>query len=120
MTLLDNELVQRYFGCTGKDDYERASATAFLILQAMQEPIKKGDKYLRIDEINGVYEMVLDRDFNFPSFHPFNLRLPDRFQKQGCDCKCHSVHAGLCKCGVQGPTPDGPFNFNLRAETLEN
>ena len=106
--ILDNELVLKYFGDNSRDPFCN-QRMAYNILRAMEEPIKKGDKYLEL-MVNGIVREKLAEGVSYVVYgdplHPYYLRLPDRFQKQECDCKCHSVHAGLCKCGVEGPTPE--------------
>lgn len=56
--ILDNELVKKYFNCNscketeGQTDWHRA----FKILDAMQQPLRKGERYLLID-----YEIICEK-----------------------------------------------------------
>lgn len=107
-SLLDNELMQKYFGAAGKDDYERACCTAFNILQAMQEPIRKGDRYLFWHK-DKVTEMVWE-DFmaTIEESHAEHLRLPDAFQNQEkfcCDLHQHVPGVTEYPCTMKKPTP---------------
>lgn len=76
MTILDNELVRKYFSAFGNGE-----TMAERVLTAMQEPIKKGDKYLQL--ANGEWrEMEWGLPKTITGFHGFDLRLPSRFQAQ--------------------------------------
>lgn len=72
MNILDNELVRKYF--YEGDHYLMTDR----ILEAMQQPIKKGDKYLNLFISGEILEHV--SEYAFPAFHSWALRLPDRFQ----------------------------------------
>ena len=77
MNILDNELVQKYFGDSVPDDY---GDMAMRILQAMQEPIKKGERSL-VFSGNSFYEVEATEDREpYGEFHPQQLRLPSEFQ----------------------------------------
>ncbi len=98
MTLLNNELVLKYFG--GHDgkhiDGMCDDLIALRVIQAMQEPIKKGEKYLIWDSITS----FVKEDESFSTLGPgvVSLRLPDRFQKRltmGC------IHGEECACFSQ-------------------
>lgn len=97
MNILDNELVRLYFGCGRRDDKFCADKEcnvhqetwALRFLTAMQEQIKKGEKYLGISS-NGqieIHEQKVEDECYL--FHPYALRLPSRFQpteKKECEC----------------------------------
>jgi hypothetical protein len=93
--ILDNELVRKYFAfdLEGKE-YDQSSIAA-CVLHAMQEPIRKGERYLgwpSYTTVNQWTEQVCGEHEITPiDFHPFQLRLPDRFQKRECK-------AGFLKC----------------------
>lgn len=86
MDIFDNELVRRYFGFQQGEiipvDYIQQDVvpkywTAYKIQKSMQDPIKKGELYLRLPD--GLVVECLDPT---PAdlYHPFMLRLPGRFQ----------------------------------------
>lgn len=114
--LLDNELVRKYFGCPANDCREHVPCytveqhMAFRVLHAMQQSIKKGERYLNwSDNDGGFYETMAQGDHDAENPHWGVLRLPDRFQKKECcdqyfggSCPtCHSVHS--CR-----PKPEPP------------
>lgn len=88
VTLLENELVRKYFkaeACihvplSGTCD----GCVALRILKAMQQPIQKGNRLLVIGTDSLIYETDAIKDHN--GIHPFDLRLPDAFQKQEKEC----------------------------------
>lgn len=86
MTLLENELVRKYFGaCEHGDSLTSPCLCRFgyasRVLEAMQEPMKKGDKYLAWD-IHGAWmeKVSPNGTADFVTFHPYDLPLPSRFQ----------------------------------------
>lgn len=91
MNILDNELVRKYFGegtAFNSEDHHK-KIMAFRVISAMQQPIRKGERYISLD---GIVEMVAEIDMT--GSHFYCLRLPDAFQKQECE------HAGLKRyCG---------------------
>jgi len=107
-SLLENELVQKYFAI---DDWDggckRCDAQA--VLRAMQEPIRKGDKYLFWKLVPEI--MTCATEDLETTWHPDYLRLPDRFQterkekclfcaKESGECKClENLRAHRCWCG---------------------
>lgn len=103
MGLLDSPLVRKYFGCDNigcimlGESIEKFKIfhMAFRVLEAMEQPIKKGDKLLVIGTDSLIYETNAIKDHD--GIHPFDLRLPPRFQppaKKGCD------HHFKCRCGA--------------------
>lgn len=114
MSILDNELVKKYFEC------ERGCVCKWRgigdhmcrkIVIAMQQPIKKGERYLGLDMDGAVCERNI-----YPSsenLHPFSLRLPDQFQpkvtaegtetKEMRYCK-HIVISGCSECDKPAET----------------
>lgn len=114
MNLLENELIWKYFKeCDYDHDHESANAhcVALNILQSMQEPIKKGERALEWAEV--CWREIVIRDETYigsAEFHPTILRLPDRFQKQECDCICHRNsgvwHNKPCDCAYNPPKPE--------------
>ena len=103
--LLDNELVQRYF--SGKDDNSDPLGSidrrAYLVLQAMQEPIRKLERYLKVNDDGGsCYETnTTAQSDGIDGFHPYQLRLPDRFQERREKCKCGSYQTKCPSCGEE-------------------
>lgn len=88
MTLLDNDKVRGYFGLetcehVKKNDACCSGCFAKLVITAMQQPIKKGERYLDIHPFNPEPQV---RSWESPNgdqtlpFHGYDLRLPDRFQ----------------------------------------
>ena len=114
VTLLDNELILKYFGENDSRSQDRRTnwAMSARILRAMQEPIKKGERCLiiYIDSTIGEYvnDGMADGEKNI---HPQYLRLPDRFQKQErptCCCgESNTIHRidGPCY-QIDKPTPE--------------
>ena len=93
MNLLENELIKKYFGCYKKDCQNRGDEEmACNVLHAMQEPIKKGDKFLFNERVDIWTEQTENCEDNY--FHPFRLRLPDAFQEkkeESLPCGCHKT-----------------------------
>lgn len=130
-SILDNPLVLRYFGCDGLEHTPSNKAYThwcqthgsgcepFIserILQAMQEPIRKGEKYLDLsnswyrekNHLGQLPVMIADCDLEpLEEPHFSFLRLPDRFQRQEIDLLCQKCRRD-CKCtsrGLDQPTP---------------
>lgn len=90
MNLLDNELVRKYFGdCFYKNcpmastiTHKREPCMAHGVLSAMQQPIRKGERYLGYFFITEEWQVDDAPQNNNDPFHPAMLRLPDAFQKQ--------------------------------------
>lgn len=88
MDVLDNELVQKYFKCDNSIGCLCAQwpvqSMSWHILEAMQEPTNAGDRmlYLNSDTLGGMWIEETIATANVLYFHPFTLRLPDRFQKK--------------------------------------
>lgn len=90
--ILENDLVRKYFGCEkgahGACDGKRNDCmerTAFRVLKSMQEPIRKGEQAMWLwyrqvhdDWIVGPWDGT-----KLDDYHPYVLRLPDRFQTAG-------------------------------------
>ena len=105
MDILQNELVKKYFN------------NAEEVISSMQEPIRKGERYLwwSIDYSGQWVEQTQTADID--GFHPFKLRLPDKFQKKECpnvslECSCGKIvsHSAPdvrhpwrdeCGCGIK-------------------
>lgn len=106
MSILDNELVREYFGQW--TDRKNSRETQFYeqmslrVIEAMQQPIKKGDKYLSLIVPGTVSEQVAEVG-TLEDFHPYALRLPDRFQKKECG---HAWFAKCIKCGEEADLPE--------------
>lgn len=114
MNLLDNELVRKYFGCEceGPHSYKKMGSCSLImsghIIQAMQQPIRKGEKYLDLNYSKVVVAQsgFLSESMVLSNWHPSVLRLPDTFQKQECKCQCHMTACGCCVTeGHNQPTP---------------
>lgn len=82
--LLSHPLVKRYFNGSSFNfqPIMDQAAMALAILKSMQEPIRKGERYLfcSIDFPGQWVEQTQTEDID--EFHPFKLRLPSRFQEQ--------------------------------------
>lgn len=112
MDLLEHPLIKAYFveNHLGHKDGMCDDLVALRIIQAMQQPIKKGERYLMHRQIPDMFgETTFDGEdiYNVAGFHPFALRLPDRFQvteelkpePQKCCVACEeSVHMNDCPC----------------------
>lgn len=125
-SILDNERVWKYFGSGNQD----SRGVAYEILRAMQEPIRKGERYLLHRQIPDMYgEAVYEGEeiLSVKGFHPFALRLPDKFQTAGCNCGCHDPgntndgqYGQVCcpkpadpgKCYCQKYNVKGEFNYH--------
>src|ERR1700680_3587306 len=86
--LLNDPLIRKYFGdIPNCKPSEYPMAVAYRVLLAMQEPIRKGERYLYIDSLNGLIvqeKMLKGEVVGIPAFHPFYLRLPAAHQKREC------------------------------------
>lgn len=130
MDLLDNKLVRKYFSCECQPQ-EPAwfthpgscySKRAIAVLRAMQEPIKKDERFIWFDFCTGKWtegESPIDYEAR-----PDHLRIPERFQPKGgchiqekfptCSCKhclggCpHNQPKRECDC-TQGLCRHGNF-----------
>lgn len=119
--LLDNELVRKYFGCGpltaccgNLDGGMPVEHMSYRILRAMQQPIKKGERYLvgthQDTDMWGVVEKTWEGT-DIRGWHTAYLRLPDRFQKQEnpthvCP-ECRAIHPVLDNDGSQPkPSPE--------------
>lgn len=127
MDILNNTLVRKYFRCRehtwlfSTECFNCSdSAMSYRVISAMQEPIKKGEKYLFwISSCHGLGAKIPESYFeewtcgeeqkrigvgyiedNFDSYHPQALRLPDRFQKRECPERI------TCECGMAVLHPD--------------
>lgn len=110
-SLLDNELVRRYFGCDivqgpfkcDSDGRHCHEEWAYRVLLAMQEPIKKGERYLHSENAGKTWEEGQHGGayWQLQPYHPFDLRLPSRFQAQGKKCDRFRSGNGLycSNCG---------------------
>lgn len=107
MDILQNELVRKYFICPLPDGYvetpmRRCMCLPEHIIEAMQQPIAKGDKVLGYTLVSwGVIEVRDDTYIGNMQYHPSLLRLPDRWQKKNkCVYKCHDKE---CNCSKLYP-----------------
>lgn len=116
MTLLDNELIRKYFWPKCPDDpcylmHNHDTIAAFNVYAAMQEPIRKGDRCLEnFPSMPCWREIVWQNPTEFEAeWHPGFLRLPDAFQPQAEKCCCgesDSVHRTDGPCyKIQKPDP---------------
>lgn len=116
MRLLENELVRKYFECQDVTEHHVAGVCermALRVLEAMEQPIKKGEKYLASKDTYDVTtygnftEVRVNEDDISGYFHPYLIRLPSRFQaqppaKKECECLDHSS----CQCVCHKPRPE--------------
>lgn len=86
--ILDNELVKKYFGCDPKCKKPNPMTCRLVmardVLDAMQKPIKPGEKSLVLHPIDNTWVEETSVGCDSPRF--FSLRLPEKFQKQKCEC----------------------------------
>lgn len=86
MKLLENPLVLKYFGCGTESGscngpHVCIDMRARRVIEAMEQQIKKGEKFLwSFDDGKTWEEHIVTGAEDDKIFHPFNLRLPDRFQ----------------------------------------
>lgn len=80
-SILENELVRKYFGCNPELNYPHdcQALMALRVLTAMQEPIKKGERYLDVLRDLTIDERVAETDWGI-GLHMGYLRLPSQFQ----------------------------------------
>lgn len=104
MSILDNELVWKYFG-PGHVlvDNHAKGEYALRVLQAMEEPIKKGELAVWYRQVHDDWVYGHWDGSDLEEFHPFALHVPDRFQPaqkaaEFCDCGCG------CGCSRCKPT----------------
>jgi len=99
--ILSNELVRKYFGlentCWVKGSPQYRAYMAENVLQAMQQPIKKGDRYLRCLNDGKVEECTLTAGLTWDLAHFGDLRLPDHFQGERKECE-HDLEIHCKKC----------------------
>lgn len=116
MSILNNELVRRYFSCGTHSggcicpEGRHNLVLAYAVLNAMEEPIKIGDKLLRIIHADRVeeYTAKIDAESGFDHGSIVCLRLPSKFQpsREKCDELRHQMGYELCSgCGQKKPDP---------------
>lgn len=99
--LLENELVKKYFSCDSRLCCfpEHHCHSAWLILNAMQEPIKNGERCLEWFPSTDKWQEIVWK--LYPEcegvYHPSFLRLPDRFQPPP-ECKDYQSGFYCGKC----------------------
>lgn len=108
--ILDNALIRKYFGCevdacdeAGTVDHDWLNCLARKVLTAMQEPIRKGERILLINN-NSRLEPVSEstKNYELEGFHPWDLRLPSRFQEAGKkECEGFDTALWCQKCGLE-------------------
>lgn len=77
--ILDNKLVRKYFYPSDCSTFQ----AAYNVLIALQQPIRKGERYLTTHDNGGTWkEQTITGAPADEPFHPYLLRLPDAFQKQ--------------------------------------
>ena len=100
MNFIENELMRKYFAC----EQEHKGVVAFEdccvsrnVLTAMQEPIGIGERYLNTGGTSDSWlELTANSKFG-SGYHPYQLRLPDRWQNVTCD---HDQYKKVCcNCG---------------------
>lgn len=113
-SLLSHPLIQKYFKCPDSC-YSGESAhpfhMAYSVLTAMTQPIRKGERYLFATDGDWLEN---DCGEYLNSFHPRELRLPDRFQpslttkQECCFCAFHKDCPDdmLCKQSPHQHKPD--------------
>ena len=116
---LQNEPIRKYFSPDDDPDVKcccvigskcryHSETLAYNILTAMQETIKKGDKFLSLDSFGSASVITHTGSLPDVPFHPFALRLPDRFQgteKKACNnssCAVHHPKPKLTLCSDTG------------------
>lgn len=104
MNILDNELVRKYFaGCDHASDSFNSGCLCRLnyaakILRAMQQPIREGDRMLRVASTGFVDDQTAGGLIDDP-LHFEYLRLPDRFQKAECQI-CNGEYILFSRVGA--------------------
>lgn len=110
MSILDNEWVRKYFGLRRQEfaccpnAMAGCGCMALRVLTAMEQPIKKGDRYLYShngpEHKGRIFEDVAPREMSpWWQITGICLRLPDRFQEKKCEhdkfkhrcCGCDEV-----------------------------
>lgn len=117
-SILGNELVRKYFSCEAMEircpnGNEQLEHMALRILEAMQEKINPGDKYLEVNLGNIEFKTWNKSVSLCEYFCPQTMRLPSRFQPQmeqewgviPCPDKkpgCLVIHYGHLKPQTEG------------------
>lgn len=104
MSLLENELVKKYFGDQPGDITGDYCIMAYRVLAAMQEPIKKGERYLAFLSNDLIREYTADCNVAGGVLLG-HLRLPSRFQTPE---KCEHKEQKCMTCGVEFPVERNP------------
>jgi hypothetical protein len=128
-SILENELIQKYFKtCCWKNEQGIGlghsglcdkGAIALAVLCAMTELIAKGEEYLCWTEgmTSGWTQISAKPNEIFPLFHPWQLRLPSRFQPQAEEKKKQDTY---CNCGTCPKHPtSAPQNYHPEGLDME-
>jgi hypothetical protein len=118
MSILDNELVNRYFGVNAGTPEKARRYMAEKVIEAMEQPVKCGDKYLDLESFEVVVarSRFMSESVNFPEWHPRVLRLPDRFQEQPKkECELFTTKCNSCgfESVVHMAKPGETAKFNV-------
>lgn len=102
--LLENQLVRKYFACESFGGHKLCTKQgyckqymAYRIIQAMQEPIKSGEKMLELYHDGRVVEEISVGNHN--QFHSWFLRLPSQFQPPKKEMECLILGHMCDNCG---------------------
>jgi hypothetical protein len=136
-SLLEHLLIQKYFKPDFKAYYPVMDKThqmdaeawdrcamAYRILQAMEEPIKIGDKLLRIIHVERIeeYTAKIDAENGFEHGSIVCLRLPPQFQPER-EKKCEPFMVKCESCGYEAsihmPKQGDTAKFNIPKPPLE-
>jgi hypothetical protein len=137
MNILDHELVKKYFGCSPELNYPHdcLEFRSKRVLDAMQQPIKKGERYLEVNRMGCEFRIrEKECDGNIFGVHFYELRLPDAWQGKECEhtwvknsgescykCNEHRCEAQpidgktWCQCRQHKPAPE-TFHPSLTCE----
>src|SRR6185503_5823847 len=92
-SILENELVKKYFGCEHFDKlHSLMMCRAYNVIQAMHEKVEKSDICIT-SLFDG--ECRVDSGYENSYFHPWLLKVPTRFQTAPERCE-HRHELGGC------------------------
>ena len=105
MSILDNELIQKYFGCTSltRTPHVCRQIAAERVLLAMEQPITKGIRYLSISLLPDSQPAIAEircGEYSLEcfGFHPRALRLPEEFQEKPAETEMQKKIKELSDC----------------------
>lgn len=122
MSILDNELVKTYFlkgKCTCFGiwmECDHLACASERVFAAMEQPIKKDERYMAVFRDSVIKEAIWTNSSDIGGWHPYYLRLPDRFQTKECahgELKCMG-------CNLEMPENTKPDPVESKIQEIMN